>query len=149
LVSCFSFECLKFPSHYCCGSFSMISHHGKKFITRKKVSNANCLCQINNVQHPSNKIPVSTTFPCSSSSFPSLFLLNSMSLISNSDSAELTLQVRRRSDTTNSLMIMTTNRRTTLWALRGFHRHTTLSNRKWVAILTVIPMPSPGTATAV
>lgn len=72
--------------------------------------------------------------------FPSLFF--SISLISNSNSAELTLQVRRRSDTANSSMIMTTYRRTTLWALRGFHRHTTLSDRKWMTILTVIPMPS-------
>ena len=63
-------------------------------------------------------------------------------LISNSNPAELTLQVCRRSDTTNRLMIMTTNQRTTLWALRAFHRHTTFSNRKWVAILTVIPMAS-------
>ena len=31
--------------------------------------------KINNVQYLSNKVPVSTTFPCSSSSFPSLFLI--------------------------------------------------------------------------
>ena len=42
-----------------------LPQHGKEVYNSQKVSNANCLCQINNVQHPNNKInEISNSWNC-------------------------------------------------------------------------------------
>ena len=54
---------------------------------------------------------------------------------------ELGLEIRRSGNTTNSLMVLTSNWRATLRAHRRLHRHPTFADRERVAPLAVVPMP--------